>query len=84
MSRDEFLNRLPEKVICGGEVIEIRKGIADRLASSIKTSGKSGENIGKLMPYIEMAITIQPYKFTKTQEYGRTMCNKALICLLKN
>ena len=32
MKTQEFLNRLPEKIICGGEVIPIRKDIADRLA----------------------------------------------------
>lgn len=36
MKTEEFLNRLPEKVICGGQVIEIRKGIADRLAVTAK------------------------------------------------
>ncbi len=50
MNTEEFLNRLPEKVICGGEVIEIRKGIADKLASSMKKSGSDGTDGNLMIP----------------------------------
>ena len=42
MKTQEFLNRLPEKIICGGEVIPIRKDIADRLA----VTAENTKNVG--------------------------------------
>ena len=43
MKTQEFLNRLPEKIICGGEVIPIRKDIADRLAVTAENTKNVGD-----------------------------------------
>ena len=42
MKTQEFLNRLPEKIICGGEVIQIRQDIADRLAVTAENTKEDG------------------------------------------